>query len=229
MDRSFEQIKVSFGYQKLGLNLVVIGSGVEYPYHGVTHHSYGDGIFIKTIENSSVFNPGSYIEFEKLFRDNYANGNINIFRATTQPHHQEIDRESINSGKVIRIAQGEELTIIVTGGDLDLAVDSAKALNMQGISVEILYVHTLKPLDTHTILESINRTKRFISIERQSSFGGLFSDISSAAVAAGLDNIKGRSIDLGVEYSRNYGTYFDHSERLGFTKENLSKLALEIL
>ena len=71
IDRSYEQLKLSFGYHKLGVNIVTIGSGVEYSYHGVTHHSYIDGLLVKSIEGSSVFNPGSTHEFNKLFKSSY--------------------------------------------------------------------------------------------------------------------------------------------------------------
>jgi transketolase len=229
IDRSFEQIKVSFGYQSLGLNLVVIGSGIEYPYHGVTHHSYGDSVFIKTIENSQVFNPGSFNEFDTLFRQNYNNGKINLFRATTQPHHQIIDPTLVETGKVIKIVEGKDLTIIVTGGDLDLALDSVTALSEIGISAEVLYIHTLKPIDKENILDSIAKTGRFISIERQSQYGGLFSEISSLVTEAGLPKAKGKPLDLKDKYSRSYGSYQDQSSRLGFTPQKIVELAQTLI
>lgn len=83
VDRSFEQLKLAFGYQSLGGNIVVIGSGIEYAFHGVTHHSYVDAALVKSIEGSKVFNPGSSWEFDKLFRENYDSGSLNLFRATT--------------------------------------------------------------------------------------------------------------------------------------------------
>jgi len=224
IDRSFEQIKLSFGYQNLPVNLIAIGSGIEYSYHGVTHHSYIDSLLIKSVENSCVFNPGSTYEFDQLFSKAYNNGKINLFRATTQPHNVNLEKFEIRPGKGIKIKAGKDVTVISTGHNLAIAIDSITAFEKIGIQAEILYFHTIKPLDIELICESVSKTKKFIVMEHQSSYGGLFSDISSQLISR-KDTLgaQGVSISLGENFVHEYGTFQQHNERLGFSALNLIK------
>lgn len=228
IDRSFEQLKVSFGYHNLPVNIVVIGSGNEYAFHGVTHHSYADSCFVKTIEGSEVYNPGSTFEFDQLFREVYANGRINLFRATTQPHNfEKIDQYPVASGQPILIREGKEATIFCTGGDLKLALEFSEQ-NPQS-DLEIIYIHTLKPINPRLIIDSVNKTKKFIVIEHQSQYGGLYGDILGLLASFRIRNFVCDTLSLGQRYCRNYGTFQDQNSSLGFSVDNLQKIFNNLL
>ena len=225
IDRSFEQIKLSFGYHKLPVNLIAIGSGIEYSYHGVTHHSYIDGALIKSIDNSMVFNAASTNEFDQLFAKSYSNGAINLHRATTQPHNVDLRGKEIVPGKAIRIKKGTDLVIFCTGQTLSVAVESIPFFTDQGVDVEVVYIHTLKPLDVSLISESLHRCKRAIVMEHQSKVGGLFSDIAMCAVEGCFEvPPQVASVSLGDSFIHEYGTFQQHNTRLGFSVENLLRL-----
>ena len=228
VDRSFEQLKLAFGYQSLGGNIVVIGSGIEYAFHGVTHHSYMDAALVKSIENSRVFNPGSTAEFETLFRENYDSGTLNLFRATTQPHEVDLDHSGLVGGKAVVVRSGNDLTITCTGFGLRLAVEAAEQLASREISAEVLYFHTLKPLDETAVLKSVSRTGRVLSLDFQSSVGGLFADISSLLVSHGI-RAKGESIDFGEKFARAYGSFAEHSSFLGFSVDNVVEVSQRLM
>ncbi len=226
IDKSFEQIKLSFGYNRLPLNLVVIGSGVEYAYHGVTHHSYVDSALVKSVENSAVFNPGSFDEFDKLFKQSYNNGKINLFRATTKPHNVDINKlvknNKFKAGKGIVVKKGNDLTIITTGHNLKIAIDSIEFLNKKKINPEIIYLPTIKPLDIDLIKKSTKKTKKFVVMEHQSSTGGLYSDICSHLMSdKGKTNIKGQNLSFGENFIHEYGTFDQHNKRLGFSAKGI--------
>jgi transketolase len=222
VDRSFEQIKLSFGYHGLPVNLVSIGSGIEYSYHGVTHHSYIDGALIKSIDGSMVFNPGSTREFDQLFSSAYNNGCINLFRATTQPHNVDLDRYHITPGRAVTVTQGSDLAIFCTGQTLSTALASIPYFKDKGVEVEVVYLHTLKPLDTVKIKEVFSRCKKSIVMEHQFRTGGLFSDIASLAVQDSSHPVPNISpIDLGDKFVHEYGTFSQHNARLGFSIINL--------
>ena len=222
IDRSYEQLKLSFGYHKLGVNIVTIGSGVEYSYHGVTHHSYIDGLLVKSIEGSSVFNPGSTHEFNKLFKSSYNNGCINLFRATTKPHEIDLSNFSILPGKGITYKKGSDLSIFCTGYHLRTAIESIKEFEKNNINVEIIYLPTIKPLDKNLIKKSVSKTGKYIVMEHQSEYGGLASDISNYIISKKeLKGVIGKSISLGKNFIHEYGTFDQHNSRLGFTTDNL--------
>lgn len=234
VDKSYEQIKLSFGYNKLGLNLVVIGSGIEYSYHGVTHHSYIDSLLVKSVENSCVFNPGSFFEFDELFKRAYNNKKINLFRATTKSHDIDLKKEfnisKIIPGKGYIIKTGKDLSIISTGHNLKVAVESLDLFKQNGVDAEIIYLPTIKPLDEKMIVKSIFKTKKFIVMEHQSKYGGLFSDISSLIMKKNSKlSIKGNSISFDNNFIHEYGSFEQHNTRLGFSKRGLLKSYKEIL
>lgn len=220
IDRSFEQIKISFGYHKLPVNIIVIGSGIEYAFHGVTHHSYSDASMIKSIENSLVFNPGSTHEFSELFTKNYDNGKINLFRATTQPHNYKgILDEKITAGNGIEIKSGDQVTIFCSGGDLAIALEFCSTY--PDLSIQVIYFHTLKALDEEIIINSVQKTKKFISLDHQSIYGGLHQDILYVLSKNKIFNFICDQISLGNKFSREYGTYAEQNYRNGFSSENL--------
>ncbi len=222
VDRSFEQIKISFGYHKLSANIIVIGSGIEYAYHGVTHHSYTDSAMIKSIENSKVYNPGSTYEFDQLFKANYDNNCINLFRATTQPHgFAGIENFNIESDKAVRIKIGNSGTIFCSGGDLAIATKFAE--DNPNFDAEIIYFHTLKPLDEKMIVESVSKTKKFISLDHQSIYGGLHQDILYILSKNKINGFLCDEISLNDKFSRDYGTYTEQNARLGFTSSRIKE------
>lgn len=228
VDRSFEQLKLAFGYQSLGGNIVVIGSGIEYAFHGVTHHSYVDAALVKSIEGSRVFNPGSSWEFNKLFRDNYDSGALNLFRATTQPHEVELKQDSFDGDRIVIERLGSDLTVVCTGYGLRLAVEAAEELAKSGLSLEILYVHTLKPLDDVAILKSVSKTGKVLTIEFQSSVGGLHGDVAKTLLNNGVP-ATGEAVDFGENFARAYGSFREHSEFLGFSVENIVQTARRLI
>jgi len=229
IDKSFEQLKLTFGYNKLPVNLIAIGSGIEYAFHGVTHHSYIDGLLVKSIENSSVFNPGSTYEFDQLFKKAYKNGKINLFRATTQSHEVDLSKHEIIPGKGILYKEGTDLTIISTGYNLKTAIDSVPLFKKNNVNVEIIYLPTIKPLDENLIIKSIEKTSKFIVMEYQSEYGGLYSDISSMILKNNNKKIiQGKSLSLANNFVHEYGTFEQHNKRLNFTGEGLLSLHKEL-
>ena len=225
IDKSFEQLKLTFGYNKLPVNLIAIGSGVEYSFHGVTHHSYIDSLLVKSIENSSVFNPGSTYEFDQLFKQSYKNGKINLFRATSKSHEIDLSKYKIKPGEGILYKKGTDLTIISTGYHLKTAVEALPLFKKNKIDAEIIYLPTIKPLDKDLIMSSIKKTTRFIVMEHQSEYGGLYSDISSLVLKnKNKSIIQGKSLSLGNTFIHEYGTFEEHNKRMNFSSEGLLSL-----
>ncbi len=173
IERSFEQIKLDFGYQKLNCNLISVGSSFDYVKLGCSHHSYIDVALIASIEDSQVFVPGSTIEFDRLFTNNYQSPGVKYFRLTENGHgFDELTRDAV-VGKSIVVRKGKDLTIVALGPSLRMAMIVADLLGKENISVEIIYVHTFKPFDSDSILMSVTKTSKMISISELSVTGGL--------------------------------------------------------
>jgi len=91
-ERSYEQIKLDFGYQNLSMNLITVGASFDYAQLGCSHHCYTDVSLLAHLKNSVITVPGSPIEFTKLFKDIYKQGTINYFRLTEHAHGVEFKK-----------------------------------------------------------------------------------------------------------------------------------------
>ncbi|HLB52926.1 MAG TPA: transketolase C-terminal domain-containing protein [Chlamydiales bacterium] len=220
IERAYEQIKLDFGYQKLGVNLISVGSAFDYSQLGCSHHCYTDFSLMSHFKNSHVFFPSSPIEFNLLFKAAYKNREINYFRLPETPHGVELDPGKIEIGKAIKIRDGEDLTIVVVGPQLKTALQASYLLSNRGLSVDLLYYPTIKPFDQEATLLSIAKTKRVLVIEEASSHDGIFNFV--------LRTVKHLS---GVEYGHisiddfihQYGTYDELCDLLGFSVAGILK------
>ena len=165
IERSFEQIKLDFGYQKLGVNLIAIGGSFDNSALGCTHHCYDDFALLKNVEGMQIIYPATCKEFNLLFKQIYRNNHPKYFRLPLNSHGVEFPDNEIIFGKGIVVKEGKDVTIVVVGSQLKTALESVNPLIRVGISAEIIYLHTLKPLDEDLIIRSLSKTKKCLVIE----------------------------------------------------------------
>lgn len=225
-ERSYEQIKLGFGYQKLDLNLISVGGSFDYSKLGCSHHCYTDVSLISHLNRGVVIIPGSPIEFNKIFKEIYKNNSINYFRLPEKPHNVEFQSKDIIFGKGIKVKEGKDITISVIGSQLANAVIAAEELEKINISTEILYFHTIKPFDGKILRQSVMKTKRLITVEELSAHDGLFNLCLKASI--GIDGIQVEQMAV-KDFLHSYGSYEDLCEKAGLTSENIKKNALKIL
>lgn len=210
IERSFEQIKLDFGYQNLDCNLISVGSSFDYVKLGCSHHSYIDAALVASIENSKVFVPGSKSEFDRLFSDTYQSSGVKYFRLTENGHgFDELTKNAI-AGKNIVVRQGNDITIVALGPSLHTAVAVSDSLEKDGFSSEVIYVHSFKPFDSHSILESVTKTGTLVTISQLSTVGGLGSLCLNAISGKTLFNHFNFEVD---KFVRGYGDLEDLLER----------------
>lgn len=226
IERAFEQIKDDFGYQRLGVNLITVGSAFDYSALGCTHHCYDDFALLKNVEGMQIMYPASAMEFNVLFKQTYDNSKPKYFRLPVKTHGVELKKSGIKFGKGIKVRSGKDITIIALGSQLGTVVSAIDGLVRNNIEPEIIYLHTIKPLDERLILSSLKKTKRCLVIEEHSKYGGVYDDV--LRLSAGISEIKFCAINIGDKFIHEYGSYEDHCRRLGFTPENIIKKAKEI-
>lgn len=219
IERSFEQIKLDFCYQQLGGNLILVGSAFDYSNLGCTHHCYGDFALLKTLPRTQIIYPATSQELDILFRQTYQNEYLTFFRVPGQEHDLEFRREQIQFGKGIKVTNGENLTLIVTGPQLKNALTAGEILNGQGWSPEIIYIHTIRPLDIELIRASISKTHNVLVIEEHMQSGGLGDDVLRCT--RDIDKINFSSLSIPDNFITNYGTHEQHCQRLGLTSEGI--------
>jgi len=219
VERSFEQLKLDFCYQELGGNIVTVGSAFDYSHLGCTHHCYSDFALLKTLPNTQLFYPATYREFDSLFRQVYNQRQLNYFRIPMHGHSYDFSVEDIVCGKAIAVNEGEDLTLVAVGSQLRTALEAWEPLKKMGISVDLLYVHTIKPFDTVAVKASLTKTRRCLVVEEHGMYGGVFDDV--LRVSRDIEGVQYSSIAIPNRFLRDYGSYEEHCLSLGFSAEGI--------
>lgn len=219
VERAFEQIKLDFGYHRLGGNIVTVGSAFDYANLGCTHHCYGDFALLKTLPGTQIVYPGSPAEFDVLFRQSYRNSCMTYFRVPAHGHGQIFDEQDLSLGRGLRLCAGTNLTLVATGPQLKNALVARSLLQNDGWDSEVVYLHTIRPLDTELVLSSARKTKRVLVIEEHMRSGGLGDEI--LRVLSIETGIQIASLGIPDEFVRGYGSYEDHCRGLGLSAEGI--------
>jgi transketolase len=226
IERGYEQIKLDFGYQQLGVNLISVGSAFDYSQLGCSHHCYTDFSLMSHFAQSQIFFPSSPLEFKILFQKTYNNHKkINYFRLPEKPHGVVFHPDQIQVGKAIQITEGTDLTCVVIGPLLKNAMQAAEILKTQGIETEILYYPTIKPFDREAVIKSATKTKKIVVIEEASSHDGVFNSVLRATLP--LSGIQYHSISI-PDFIYGYGSYEDLCEIVGMHPEGIVAAVLTI-
>lgn len=225
-ERSYEQIKLDFGYQELGVNIISVGGSFDYSQLGCSHHCYTDISLFSHLASSEIYMPGSAVEFSRLFEENYKNGKINYFRLSENNHGINIDPLKITSGKGIKVTDGSDVTVAVLGSQLKNAYAAAQILRSEGIGMEVLYFPCVKPLDQNLILESVKKTKRLITLEELSRHGGLYH--MSLEAIQGIFDVKVHQMAIN-DFVRGYGTYEELCQDCNLDATSLIQSAIHLV
>lgn len=202
--RSFEQIRQYAGYMKKPLILVGIAAGYSLSLLGNTHYAIEDIALMRTIPGMQVIAPCDAVEACKALEAALNSSQptyIRLFGGTGTPVVYPNDFDFI-MGKAIQLREGRDLQIVATGSMVSTAVKAAEMLAENGIEINVVDMHTIKPLDTH----AVNIKASFIiSIEEHSVIGGLGDAVGAFLLETGF---KGKFKKIGInDYFSVVGEY----------------------
>lgn len=212
-ERSLEQIKLDFCYQALGGNLITVGSAFDYSTLGCTHHCYTDLGILGSYPNTEVCYPSSPNELIALLQQKYNSPFLTYFRMSRTSHGETF--ENVEFGKIIQVRTGESITLLASGPQLKTALDLAEALEQEGRSADVLYCHTYKPFDDEAVQKSIAKTGRLFVIEEHVYNGGLAS--LALRCSRNTPSLRFDCHCIPDVFIRNYGSYTDIADGLGFS------------
>lgn len=219
LERSFEHIKLDFCYQQLGGNIITVGSVFDYSNLGCTHHCYDDFALLKGLPGTQITYPASPVEFDTLFRQTYRSGALTLFRLPGQQHSQDFTAKDIKFGRGIKVTEGSNLTVIATGPHLSDALAARDALTGAGWDTEILYIHTIRPLDMELVRTSVSKTKHVLVVEEHMRSGGLGDDVLRGTWD--IPGLRFASLSIPDKFVTEYGSYQEHCDRLGLSREGI--------
>jgi len=222
IERSFEQIKLDFCYHKLHGNIVSVGSAFDYSNLGSTHHCYGDFALLKTLPGMEITYPGSAVEFDTLFRQAYNNDLVTYYRLPGTPHGVEFKASDIELGKGIKIVDGSDITLIATGPHLRTALETRDRLSENKMDAEVIYVHTIRPMDVDLVHASVNKTRAVVVIEEHMRSGGLGDEVLRET--RDISDVRYASASIPDAFVTGYGGYEELCDSVGLTVDGVMSL-----
>ena len=206
--RSLEQIKLDFVYQKTGGNFITTGASYDFSTLGYSHYCPEDVATLKQLPGMEIISPGSPSEFVRLFEATWDNGKPTYFRMTDYPNEMSCD---VEFGKAVVIKRGTKATILVFAEMLDGVIKACEELD-----VTIIYYSTIAPFDGETLRKNWQGEK--VIIVSPFYRGSLVSDV--------VNSLQGHAVkisDIGVplEVLRNYGTKKEKDELLRLDEKGI--------
>lgn len=178
--RAFEQIRNTIAYPKLNVKIAPTHAGISVGEDGGSHESIEDIALMRSIPGMIVFSPADAVETKKMiFAAAEYEGPVYI-RMGRLDVETIFDEENYDFqiGIANTVREGNDVTIAATGLMTYEAIKAADILAQEGISVRVINVGTIKPLDGETILKAAQETKFIITAEEHSVIGGLGSAVS---------------------------------------------------
>ena len=178
--RSYEQCKVDVAYSDTNVKLIGISGGISYGALGMSHHSAQDIAAMSAIPNMRVYLPSDRFQTAKLVESLIKDENPAYIRVGRNAVEDIYTKEEcpFELNKATLVCEGADVAIIACGEMVKPAYDAAKALKEKCISVAVLDMYCVKPLDVEAILNVSKSVKLVMTVEEHSPFGGLGSMVS---------------------------------------------------
>ena len=226
--RAYDQIRNAIAIPKANVKIVGSSCGLSDFGDGKTHQSVEDGNIIRAIPNMVVLNPVDAEEVRKM---------IPVIIAYNGPVYLRINRADLpvitskkgtfKIGKVYPVTEGKDVAIFATGVMVTKAMEAAEKLKAQKISVQVLNVSTLKPLNKKEILTYATGKKAVIVAEEAVKTGGLGEAIASIL----MGNIKAKFdiVSINDEFGRSAHTYEELLVKYGLSSNHVYKSVIKTL
>jgi transketolase len=204
--RCLEQVRNDICYHNANVKVVSVGGGMAYGSLGPSHHATEDIAIMRALPNVTVVAPGDPIETELATRalvEQDGPAYLRLGRAGEPIVHTS--KPAFQLGKAITVRQGNDITLIATGGQLYDTVKAADILAEQGVQARVLSMHTIKPPDTEIILTAAQETSAIFTIEEHSIIGGLGGTVAEFLMEAGQQPRYFKRIGLNGTFSSLVG------------------------
>jgi transketolase len=195
--RTFEQIRNSVGYPHANVKIGATHAGISVGEDGATHQCNEDIALMRTIPGMTIINPSDDVEAKAAVKAAYEmEGPVYLrFGRLAVPVINDTDDYKFEIGKGIVLKEGTDVTLVATGLEVNESLEAAKMLEADGVSVEVINIHTIKPLDEDLIVKTAAKTGKVVTVEEHSIIGGL----GSAVAEVLAEKQPAKLLRIGVE------------------------------
>ena len=177
--RVYDQIRQSIAYSRKNVKICASHAGITLGEDGATHQILEDIGLMKMLPGMVVINTCDFNQTKaatKKIADHYGPVYLRFGRPKV-PNFTD-PNQKFEIGKGIKIKSGDDLSLFATGHMVWESVVACKNLEKKGVSVELINIPTIKPLDEEIILDSVNKTKLVVTAEEHQKLGGLGGSIA---------------------------------------------------
>ena len=180
--RAFEQVRNSIGYPHLNVKIGATHAGISVGEDGATHQCNEDIAIMRTIPGMTIICPADDVEARAAVKAaaEYVGPVYMRFGRLAVPVINDEANYKFEIGKGITLKEGKDVTIIATGLEVNESLEAAKLLEADGISAEVINIHTIKPLDKELVVASAKKTGKVATVEEHSVIGGLGGAVAEA-------------------------------------------------
>ena len=200
--RAFEQVRNTIAYPHLNVKIGATHAGISVGEDGASHQCCEDIALMRSIPGMVIINPADDIEARAaVFAAAEHDGPVYMrFGRLAVPRIFDEDYK-FEIGKAVTLKEGSDVTIIATGLMVNEALMAAEELSKEGISAEVINMHTIKPLDKDAIIKSAKKTGCIVTAEEHNVVGGMGDAVCDAVcseypvpvVKVGVEDTFGKS------------------------------------
>ena len=196
--------------------------GISAQLNGGTHMSLEDIGVLRSIPTMVIFEPADNAQLKQALPqiiDHYGPVYIRMFRKDT-PDIFDDENYKFDLFKADKIYEGKDVTVFASGIMVKRAMDAAEILKEEGINVEVINIHTIKPIDTEAVVDSLKKTRCAVVAENHNIIGGLFSAVAEVAA----QNCPVPIVPVGTkDVFGEVGKLPELSEKFGMTEKDIAE------
>ena len=225
--RVYDQIRQSIAYSDKNVKICASHAGLTLGEDGATHQILEDIGLMKMLPGMVVINTCDYNQ-TKAATIAIADHKGPVYLRFGRPAVPVFTPEDqvFEIGKAIQLQEGSDVTIVATGHLVWEALEAAKVLHAQGISADIINIHTIKPLDNKAILDSVAKTGCIVTAEEHNHLGGLG---ESVARVLALHNPTPQEFVATNDTFGESGTPAQLMKKYGLNSDSIVAKALKVI
>jgi transketolase len=214
--RVYDQIRQSVAYSDKNVKICASHAGLTLGEDGATHQILEDIGLMKMLPGMTVIVPCDFNQTKAATKAIAAHhGPVYLrFGRPKWPNFTKEDGSDFVIGKAQQLSEGTDISIFACGHMVWKAIEAGRILEEKGISVELINIHTIKPLDEAAVIASLQKTKCAVTVEEHNVLGGLGDSIAQVAA---------RNCPVPIEYIGTNDTFGES----GKPTELLTKYGLD--
>jgi transketolase len=228
--RVYDQIRMDVAYSNANVKIFATHGGISVGKDGASHQMIEDIALMRVLPNMTVLTPSDATQTKKiveLMTETYGPMYARIGRADAPLIYKKNELNDLTIGKGLTVKDGSDVSIIACGTMVDHVLDAYEELRKQGISAQVIDMHTIKPIDSDLVKSCAKKTGFIVTAEEHSIIGGLGSAVAELLAD---DNICCKFKRVGVkDIFCESGSPSDLFEKYKMNGKHIAKTITEMI